>query len=354
MTMLVRKALWWSVLASSSRHIHGFSSGAGGCEGNGPAVQGFHLNTDNDRPVVPGDLEEGQIRVLIGTQTLDPSQTVEIPTGEDLLLQVIADDISFLGVLARLEFPDSFDTTGTLVPGANTQDASVCTDPNVEGITHGDNMGKTMATGTVRVDSEVDATLDVTVVFVNVAGGSAFVHDTINVQFRDATQSTVAPTASPVTAPVSAPAPSPIGTFPTLPPAPPTDSPSVAQPTNQPVFQPAPVNVGKGGQGRKRMGKGMKKKKGKGRRKMKSMKRKGKGKRKRNKHYYAYDDDLYNDIVDHDDDGNQYYHDNSSSNSSRGQHHSFFSHSAKTSTDSTGTMHLFNRQQARIYNRGWH
>jgi len=147
--------------------VDAFPSGAGGCDGPGvPAVGGLHTDESNGRPVVQSTLADGAIEVTIGDLTLNPDSVNEIPVGEDLLIAVEALDIGYLGVLMRLQV-DGIDTEGALLPGANTQDASVCTAP-VVGITHTDNEEKTLSTGTLRVDESFSGgVLDVTVVFIN-------------------------------------------------------------------------------------------------------------------------------------------------------------------------------------------
>ena len=147
--------------------VDAFPSGAGGCMGGMAAVEGFHLDMSNGRPVVGGTLADGAIRVTVGDVLLDVDTVNEIPIGQDLLVGVEADDISFLGVLVRLQAPDGVDTTSALIPEANVGPASVCVPP-VVGITHTNDDEKTMATGTLRFDEEIDGiTLDVTIVFLN-------------------------------------------------------------------------------------------------------------------------------------------------------------------------------------------
>jgi len=149
--------------------VSALPNGAGGCDGPGvEAVGGFHLDTTDGRPVVGGSLVDGQIVVTVGGVTLDPNAVNELPAGEDLLLGVEGTDITFRGVLARLQTPDGVDATGALLPEANTRFADVCTGDNVVGITHTDPADKNLATGIFRVDEELDGLrLDVTIVFLN-------------------------------------------------------------------------------------------------------------------------------------------------------------------------------------------
>lgn len=147
--------------------VDAYPSGAGGCMGGAAAVEGYHLDTADGRPVVGGTLADGAIRVTVGDVLLDANTVNEIPAGQDLLVGVEADDLSFLGVLVRLQAPDGVDTTGALIPGANVGPANACASP-VVGFTHTDSEEKMMATGTLRLDEESDGiTLDVTIVFLN-------------------------------------------------------------------------------------------------------------------------------------------------------------------------------------------
>ena len=149
--------------------VDAFPSGAGGCDGPGvAAVGGLHTDESDGRPVVQSSLADGAITVTIGDLTLNSETVNEIPAGEDLLIAVEALDIGYLGVLMRLQVPDGIDTEDFfLIPGANTQEAAVCTAP-VVGITHTDGDEKTLSTGTLRFDESFSGGfLDVTVVFIN-------------------------------------------------------------------------------------------------------------------------------------------------------------------------------------------
>lgn len=192
-------AVVFSILVHKS---NAFSTGAAGCVGGEAAVGGFHLDDDDNRAVIPGPLEAGAIAVSVGDVVLDPDETTNLPIGQDLLIEVLAQDIEYKGMLVRLEAPAGIDTSGALTVGLNTQTAAVCTAPLV-GITHTNNSLKLLSTGMVRFDEEVlDATLDVTVVFLNNGSGSAFVHDTFELNFR---QLTPAPSPSPSESPTDAP-----------------------------------------------------------------------------------------------------------------------------------------------------
>jgi hypothetical protein len=241
----IRATLVSLLLLLSHHHelvVDAFSTGAGGCEGDMAAAGGLHLDTSNGRQVMDGTLADGDIRVTIGTQVLSETTATDVPIGQDLLITVDALDISYLGVLVRLEAPTGVDTAGALLPGSNTQNAGVCTAP-VLGITHTDSSEKTMVTGTIRFDEEVlNVALDVSIVFVNNAQGSAYVYGRLNVNFRDT------PVAPPVAAPVAspvAPIASPVAQPSVVPPiAPPVKAPVVRPaPVKAPVVRPAPVRV---------------------------------------------------------------------------------------------------------------
>jgi hypothetical protein len=208
--------------------VDAFSTGAGGCDGGMAAVGGMHLDDSNGREVRESTLAQGAIEVSIGSQILSAATTTDVPIGKDLVLSVIANDIQYKGLLVRLEASSGVATAGALMPGANTQNAIVCTAPIV-GITHTDNSEKNMATGAIRFDEEVlNVALDVTVVFENSAV-SAYVYSRLLVNFR------ATPVGTPAAAPVattSAPvAPSPIAS--------PTERPTVS-PVLAPVVSSIP------------------------------------------------------------------------------------------------------------------
>lgn len=178
-------ALFLTALFLLLNSVAGFPGGAGGCGGGSAAVAGFHLSDGNDRPVVPGTLLDGVIRVSIEGIELTPGSPVDVPTNKDLIITVEAGDIAYLGLLIRLEAPAGVDTDGALVEGANTQVTATCSAPIV-GITHTNNEEKTMSTGTIRFDEGVDGVqLDVTVVFLNNDNGSAYVYSRLPVNFRN-------------------------------------------------------------------------------------------------------------------------------------------------------------------------
>lgn len=219
--------------------VNAYPDRAGGCEGNAPAVGGDHLDPNKD--VVPGTLTDGVITVTIGGTVLSATEAAEFPIGEDLMIAVEAGDTPYLGVLVRLEAPNGVDTTAALLPQKGTQIAVECAAPIV-GISHMDRNEKDIVTGTIRFDQEVlGVVLDVTVVFLNVPAGSAFVYNRLTANFRadvvgnatvspTTTSSTTAPAMSPpvVVSPVAtsdSPAPN-IDTSSPAPKASSTDSPA--------------------------------------------------------------------------------------------------------------------------------
>jgi hypothetical protein len=230
------------------------------------AVGGLHLDTSNGRPVEEGTLAEGAIEVVLGETVLIDGIRDIFPVGQDLPIAVVGTQIPYRGVLVRIEAPAGVDTTLALTPGENTKVADVCIAP-VVGITQPDRSDKTLSTGTVRFDEEaLDVQMDITVVFINEALGSAYSYGQFRVDFRADT--TLAPVAAPVGAPIAVPTPATSAPVPAVPTAP-TPSPTFFPtgtifPTAQTLFptyhkyppRPRPKGKGRGM---------MKSKKGKGR-----------------------------------------------------------------------------------------
>jgi len=148
--------------------VGAFPYGAGGCAGpNEAAVGGLHLDDSGRRPVAQGALADGAIQVTVGGNVLSPTTINDLDVGEDLVIEVEALDIPFLGVLVRLEVPDGVETEGALIPGVNTKQADVCLPP-LAGITHIDGAEKVLTAGNLRFDEEFEGgNLTVTVVFIN-------------------------------------------------------------------------------------------------------------------------------------------------------------------------------------------
>lgn len=157
-----------TLIAAIIHHALAFPTGAGGCGGpDVAAVGGQHLDNSLGRPVISTDLQQAAVTVSVGNIVLDPGAVNDLPLGQDLLIGVEAQGLPYLGVLARLQLPDGVNTDGALIPEANTQLADACTAP-VVGITHTDNMEKSLATGMLRFDEPFEGgNLSVTIVFVN-------------------------------------------------------------------------------------------------------------------------------------------------------------------------------------------
>ena len=223
--------------------VEAFSSGAGGCDGDMAAPGGFHLDTSNNRPVMSGTFAESAIEVMLDGQIILPNTPVDVPIQQDIMISVNALDITYLGVLVRLEAPNGIDTVGSLVPGANTQMANACAAPII-GITHTDSSEKSMVTGTLRFDTETpDVVLDISIVFFNRGDGSAYVYDQFNVNFRQAAVPTDTPTVDPpVEAPVEPPVEAPVEPPIEAPVEPPVEAP-IEPPVEAPVEPPVEAPV---------------------------------------------------------------------------------------------------------------
>jgi hypothetical protein len=69
------------------RFVHSFPTGAGGCDGDGPAVGGSHIFSNKTSE--NGDLATGGILVSVGGIELDPTvKDVDFPLNQDLTIFV--------------------------------------------------------------------------------------------------------------------------------------------------------------------------------------------------------------------------------------------------------------------------
>lgn len=232
--------------------VDGFSTAAGGCDGEGlAAVGGYHKNTDNGRPVDANTLEIAGVIVTIGGIRLTtvytnvsaaPTTKLSFPVGQVLDVSVSASQIPFLGFLIRVQPPGGIDGSGTLEPidADTTQNAEVCVTP-VQGITHKNNLPKLLINGTIRFDEPInDVIIDVTIVFTNGAPASIYAYTGYKVNFVAAEPGT--PTGAPIAATTSTPTIA-NGTVPsTAPIAATTSTPTIANATVPSVTPTAPLS----------------------------------------------------------------------------------------------------------------
>ena len=181
-----------SLLVSSA---HAFPSGAGGCPPGLPAVAGVHLQ----RQTTTGGLADGSYEMYIDGDLITPGTPFVFRSGSDHVLTL--GGTAFRGFIFRLDGAGS----GALeIPeGAdNLQISSLCIGQGVSGVTHNDATLKGEVSATLRVDTDVSLTLDVTVVLVNNRVDSVYYYNQYQL-VSSATAPTPAPVSTPTLPPVS-------------------------------------------------------------------------------------------------------------------------------------------------------
>jgi hypothetical protein len=207
-------------------HVIAFPSGAGGCDGDGPAVQEPHFS----RPGGRGALEEFGYTLSVDGIVVDGTATVS--AGVPHTLTVSGGENVYRGILFRLENIDGTDATpflNTVDGDGNTQLAAVCTTP-IAGVTHTNNDDKNNLSAILDVDNAASFILDLTLVLSYVDSDSTFYYTQYQIDVTSPTDITTA-------APTAVPAPVEITTAPTSVPVPVE---STAAPT---AAVPAPVNA---------------------------------------------------------------------------------------------------------------
>jgi hypothetical protein len=208
--------------------ITGFSTGAGGCGGGGPAVGGMHidfLTAASAQDGMNATLFEAATVVWLDGVRFEPNMPTILPTGQDISFRIETFQVALRGFLIRVEAPDpDVDLTGTIASDSPlVQNAAACDQEsgNVVGLTHTDASEKAIVNATLRLDHvAVNVTIGVTVVFINNANLSVFAYDNYTVSFGSntlppsATTSAIplspAPVQAPTTPAVSSPARAPI------------------------------------------------------------------------------------------------------------------------------------------------
>jgi hypothetical protein len=139
-----------------------YPTGAGGCDGNGPAVGGVHLQRNGER----GSLSEAHVSLTVDDILVDDAGNITISAGTSHTFVLSGVINPFKGYLFRLESTSDVDTTGALLPVINdalSQVADVCVSP-VVGVTHTSDDFKTEAAAIIDIDQEASFILDLTVV----------------------------------------------------------------------------------------------------------------------------------------------------------------------------------------------
>jgi hypothetical protein len=196
--------------------ITGFSTGAGGCGGGGPAVGGRHIDF-----LTAASAQDGMNATLFDAATVvwldgvrfEPNMPTILPTGQDISFRIETFQVALRGFLIRVEAPDlNPDVDLSAIISSDSplaQNAVACAQEsgNVVGLTHTDASEKTTVNTTLRSDLlAVNVTIGVTVVFINNANLSVFAYDSYTVSFGSNTLPPSATSTIPLSpAPVKAP-----------------------------------------------------------------------------------------------------------------------------------------------------
>jgi hypothetical protein len=159
-TVFVTTALFSSAQA--------FSTGAGGCDGGGAAVRGFHLTAS--KTIATGSLADGGVGLYLEGALLNPT-TVTNFTASNLNILSLNGTSDYRGLLVRLS-SDVNASTVLLEITDDLKEADVCTAP-VSGLTHSNGDLKNNQAMSLFL-AEGNLTLDVTIVFANNATNSIY------------------------------------------------------------------------------------------------------------------------------------------------------------------------------------
>jgi hypothetical protein len=151
--------------------VQAFPTQAGGCHGGEAAVAGWHVanhNSDgNIRLVTTGALSDNDIAFFVDGIEMSSTTTVttSVLLGVEHTVEIVASQNPFKGALIRVE--SSHAATFALTPMIHAQQASACTVPNVQGVTHTSNALKNVVSAAFFTPEAGDFVVDVTVVDVN-------------------------------------------------------------------------------------------------------------------------------------------------------------------------------------------
>lgn len=220
----------------------GFSAGTGSCGAGISAIENDQVGNSHiqyagypgstsTRQGARGTLTEAASVLQINGVAVDPAATTSIPVGTDVTWEVIAAQVAYKGIFVRLE-KSSDDFTLVAPDTATLQNVALCDAiPGVAGVSHISSAAKTTSTGTINFSSIGAATLDVILVFDNVAT-SVYAWSSFALDVVDGTPiAPSTPPPAPVATPIETPAPAET-------PSPAADTPS---PVAAPVATPSPV-----------------------------------------------------------------------------------------------------------------
>lgn len=146
---------------------NGFSSGAAGCEGDGPGIGGAHLDLRNGKTSELLTFASRNVVVTVGADIIPLGGTITVKTGTTTPIVVKGTNIK--GVLMRVSGPIGYPTAGVIDLGLNTAVAKACLAPAV-GITHTSANDKDSVSGSLfftKITTTVDLKLDLTLVWFN-------------------------------------------------------------------------------------------------------------------------------------------------------------------------------------------
>jgi Hint module len=201
----------------------GFPTGAGSCDGNGPAFSVTTSHRDSSAGKEIAVVDADQFQFLIDGKALVPGVTFEVNTLDQWYWQVKAlDNRSFKGFLVRLETSmgfTEFDLDCTTESPDSMQDADTqCASTYIRGCTHRASDLKNLVTGTFVFSRPIALVkFDVTVVYMNNSARSRYAHQSYQMKVVADTSPTPSPTNVPNgptgPSPPSSPSPPPVSCF---------------------------------------------------------------------------------------------------------------------------------------------
>jgi Hint module len=152
----------WLLMLGNGR-VHAFSDGAGGCDGNGPAVAFSHLNVS--KTILKVNFATEGVKLTIGTTIIPEGGTANVVVSTATPVKITGTTMK--GSLCRLSAPGGYVLNDTITPAMNTKIAPVCEYP-VIGITHTNPTEKDIMSGTLNFNTVGTGIIaDVTVVWYN-------------------------------------------------------------------------------------------------------------------------------------------------------------------------------------------
>ena len=194
--------------ASLVGNASAFSTGAGGCAPDEPAVQGLHLRDG----ATTGSLSDGGVTFAIGDIAMSAGGTVTVGSDDSVSLVTTAADLPIRGILMRVSGADDLEGVLTGDDAALLQDAQACASfgSAVAALTHTSPVDKTEIAMTLDLagTTATSLTIDLTVVMDN-TGSSIYYYDQFTLTAEEPAGVDSTPTDVPVDngpAPTEAPA----------------------------------------------------------------------------------------------------------------------------------------------------